>query len=398
MENATNHKPYSIALTIENFSRQGGGAESYAIGLAEMLVAHGWDVHLFGYAWDGHPEKAIFHRIKPLPKWAPSFLRILHFAMRHRKMVRAHPFNVIVGFGATLQMNVYQSHGGVHHLSSERKIFALKSAIFRQAKRLGQALSPKYHARSWIEGAAFRLNPRPTIVAISDMVREDMASTFGISKDRIMLVYNGIDPLTFASAQGDPHLRRQLGFAANQRLFLFMGYDFRKKGVQQLVEASALLKKKHGKDTFGVVIVGGKLSGGLAALMKREGLEDVVKFPGPTKNPQEYYAACDVFVLPTFYDACSLVIFEAMTAGLPCITTKWNGAAGIIEHGVDGITLDDPQDVGTLAQAMSRFLDASYLQTLSVAARVKARQYTVGANHEHMLAILTEVAEKGYEQ
>jgi len=122
-------------------------------------------------------------------------------------------------------------------------------------------------------------------------------------------------------------------------------------------------------------------------------LSDIVVFHGATREPEAFYRACDVFVLPTFYDACSLVVFEAMAAGLPAITTEHNGAAGIIHDGRDGIVLHDARNVDEMAAAMDRFLQPELLKSASEAARQTASTFTAEANHRQMLAILNEVAE-----
>jgi UDP-glucose:(heptosyl)LPS alpha-1,3-glucosyltransferase len=382
----------NIALAIENFSPHSGGAESYAVDLARTLVSEGWEVHLFGHSWDGQPEQAHFHPIPRLPRWAPPSMKIVDFALRHRRMVAEHKFDVVLGFGNTVEMNVYQSHGGVHAISNLRKLDAVRNPLLRFIKRLALLVTPKYHARAWIESAPFRLHRRPVVVAISDMVRDDMATYFHLDKDDIRLVYNGINQARFSAPKSsESSLREKLGFR-EEVLFLFMAYDFKKKGVGYLVEAAGELKERVGEGRFGVVVVGRPPSPDLNRLVDRFGLHDTVVFPGPTKAPETFYQACDVFVLPTFYDACSLVVFEAMAAGLPAITTRNNGAAGIIHDGVDGLILKNPRDVEETAEAMERFLDAELLVTAGEAARRTAARYTLERNHRAMLDIFQEVA------
>jgi UDP-glucose:(heptosyl)LPS alpha-1,3-glucosyltransferase len=385
-----------VAFAIENFSLYGGGAESYAVQLAQTLVNQGHEVHFFGHQWDGVPKDAVFHKIPRLPRIVPPFVRILHFALAHRAAVVRHDFDVVVGFGNTLTMNVYQSHGGVHQLSTSRKIAAVRNPAIRFLKRLAVLLTPKHYARAWIESAPFRMNPRPIIVAISDMVRKDMAEHFGIPAGEIRLVYNGIDVAKFAAPEEDSRskIRKELGFGPDAVLFLFMAYDLRKKGIQYLVEATAKLRDIEGPEKFGVVVVGDFPSPALNRTVHRLDLKSTIAFVGPTKEPERHYAACDVFVLPTFYDACSLVVFEAMAAGLPAITTASNGAAGIIDQGKNGMVIEQAQDVGELVQAMHRFLDPDVLKSASEAARQTASRYTIEANHREMLEIFREAAEK----
>jgi UDP-glucose:(heptosyl)LPS alpha-1,3-glucosyltransferase len=383
----------NIALAIEHFSLKRGGAESYAVQLAERLVEDGWEVHLVGHSWDGHPSAAVFHEIPRLPRWVPPSIRILDFALRHRRIVEQARFDVVLGFGNTLTMNVYQSHGGVHYLSSVRKLEAIRNPVLRLFKKAAMFAAPKYHARAWIESAAFRSRQRPHIVAISDMVRRDVARYFGIPADEIRLVYNGVDSQRFGQAQtgAAKELRKSLGFGA-ETLFLFMAYDFRKKGVRYLIEAAGLLRDTAGAGRFGVVVAGGPPYPTLLRITRNLRLERTVVFPGATRTPELFYAASDVFILPTFYDACSLVVIEAMAAGLPAITTVFNGAAGIISSGVDGEVLSDPRNTVEMAGAMGRFLDRDLLEAASRAARDKASLHTLDRNHAQMMEIFREVA------
>ena len=385
-----------IALAIENFSRHAGGAEAYAVGLADTLVREGFDVHLYGHSWDREPAGAVFHRIRRLPRWVLPSLRLLDFALQHRRMTAPEGFDVILGFGNTVAMNVYQSHGGVHYISNMRKLQAVSNPVLRFLKKLILFATPKYHVRAWIESAPFRMEPRPVIIAISEMVRQDMASHFGIDSGQIKLVYNGIDCVKFAgkeSGRGE-RLRRELGFD-KETLFLFMAYDFRKKGVRYLVEAAHKLRQKAGAGVFGIVIVGAPPSLQLRNKVRQLNLSDTVIFQGPTTEPEAFYQACDVFILPTFYDACSLVVFEAMAAGLPAITSRFNGAAGIITEGKDGAVLKDPRDTNEMSYAMLSFLNSKALRDASAAAKLTASHYTIERNHRQMIEIFRSLSGRG---
>lgn len=381
-------------MALENCSRYAGGVESYAVEIAHWLAEHGWEVHFFGYTWDGEPNSAVFHKIRKLPRWfAPASVRLLDFALCHRNMMRSLEFDVVLGFGNTIVMNVYQTHGGVHSISNVRKLQAVRNPILRIIKAVLLFSSPKYYARAWIEGAPFRSSRRPVVVAISEMVRDDMSSHFGIPREEIALVYNGIDLKRFGAPRGihAQELRTSLGLQGRV-VFLFMAYDLRKKGIRYLVEASSKLRDKLGGEAFKVLVVGRPPYPSLQRLVRKLALSNDVIFLGATDQPEIFYQAADVLVLPTFYDACSLVVFEAMAGGLPVITTKFNGASGIIHHGVDGIVLPTPQDVNALSAAMERFLDKVFLGSASEAARRTARNYDIKANHSKMLTIFTRVS------
>ena len=383
-----------IAFAIEKFSRYAGGAESYAVSLADFLIDNGWEVHFFGEAWDGEPEAAVFHKIT-VPKYLPSWLRMILFALKHKREVRKQHYDIIIGFGNTLYMNVYQSHGGVHWFSTKRKVYSETSRIKRVAKRLTVILSIKQWVRAWIESTPFRLDPRPRIVAISQMIKKDMESFFNVTGAEIDVVYNGVDISRYnkelrQTLRGS--LRRQWGVEEDEFVFLFVSYDLKKKGVEPLIDAASRLKNT-GHTNFKVVVIGRLPYMALSRRMRDLSIEDKVLFTGPVRSIQEYYANGDVFVLPTYYDACSLVVIEAMACGLPSITTTANGASGIITDGKDGYIISHPPDSLDLAKKMLLLLDYEKYQKMSLESESTGKNYSSKKNHQEMMRILDEAAD-----
>jgi len=382
----------TIALALEHFSRFKGGAESYAVSLAQSLVQAGWEVHLFGESWDGEPEGAVFHRMH-IPRWWPGWARLLGFALEHRRRTVSGGFQVVLGFGNTIHMNVYQSHGGVHWCSTRRQLYAEPKAVFRWVKQLIILLSPKQWMRHWIESTPFRMSPSPRIIAISQMVKDDMVRSFGIDGRRIEVVYNGVDTARFNPGVRDRFrgpFRRTQGLGPEEVVFLFVAYELRKKGIFPLIEAAKILKERVGEG-FRVGVAGGKPSFWLASRLTRLDLSQTVIFTGRIRNMEECYANGDVLVLPTFYDACSLVIFEAMACRLPCITTRANGSAGIITEGVDGFILDHPPQAEDLAGKMALLLEPARRESMGCAAANKVLGYTNQRTHQEVLRILDTV-------
>jgi hypothetical protein len=67
-----------------------------------------------------------------------------------------------------------------------------------------------------------------------------------------------------------------------------------------------------------------------------------------------FYAAADLAVQPTFYDACSLATLESLASGLPVVTTRANGGSELLTPGVDGIVLDDAEQRTSRVTSPSR--------------------------------------------
>ncbi len=388
----------TIALALEQFSRFAGGAESYAVSLAHSLVQAGWEVHLFGESWDGEPEEATFHRIS-IPRWWPKWAKLLYFALEHRRRTASQAFDVVMGFGNTIHMTVYQSHGGVHWYSTGRKLYSEPNTLIRLLNRMTHLASPKQWIRHWIESAPFRMIPRPRIIAISRMIKEDMVWFYGIDGQQVELVYNGADTSRFNPGVRQRlrgSFRQSLGFGPEEVVFLFASYELRKKGIMPLIEAAGILKNRVGGG-FRVVVAGAEPYARLLRRVTELGLGQMVVFTGPIRNMEECFADSDVFVLPTYYDACSLVVFEAMASGLPCITTQFNGAAGVITESVEGFILDNPPQADALAKKMALLLDPERRESMGRKAVTTAQQFTIQRNHQEILKILDSVVASGLE-
>jgi UDP-glucose:(heptosyl)LPS alpha-1,3-glucosyltransferase len=106
----------------------------------------------------------------------------------------------------------------------------------------------------------------------------------------------------------------------------------------------------------------------------------------------EFYANSDVFVLPTYYDACSLVVIEAMAKGIPAITTIFNGASGIIADGKNGYILSHPPDPSDLTDKMRFLMDKKKRQSMSEEAFHTGQEYSAERNHREIMRVLDDVA------
>jgi UDP-glucose:(heptosyl)LPS alpha-1,3-glucosyltransferase len=383
-----------IALSIEKFSRSAGGAELYSVSIASALVNERWEVHLFGRSWEGEPGEANFHEIA-VPNYLPSWMKMLVFALKHRSILRNQSFDVILGFGNTLLMNVYQSHGGVHWYSTMRKTYSERNPFRRWIKRLIIKLSLKQWVRHWIESAPFRQEKRPVIIAISHMVKEDMVSYYGLAEEDIRIVYNGVNhekynPQIRQTLRGP--IREELGVNEEDVVFLFVSYDLKKKGIMPLVDAVARLKQSNNAN-FKLLVVGGHPSQSLRRYIGKRNVRDMIVFKGATRSIEQVYADSDVMVLPTYYDACSLVVIEAMACGLPPITTVYNGVAGIITDGHNGYVINHPPHPEELSEKMRVLLSRERRVRMSEEAIRTSKSLTMEENHRQIIELCNRVAE-----
>jgi UDP-glucose:(heptosyl)LPS alpha-1,3-glucosyltransferase len=216
------------------------------------------------------------------------------------------------------------------------------------------------------------------------MVKQDMMRWYRIPKERITVVYNGVDIEHFhpRNRQYREGIRGRHGIG-DELVILFVSNNFRMKGLGFLIKALAKIKKGD-HPPFRLLILGRDHQDSYLRLARGMGIFGDVIFAGSTDEPEKYYGASDLLVHPTFYDACSLTVLEALASGLPVITTHSNGASGIITQGQEGFVISDPRDDQALVEKILFFLNRERVGRASIAARYLAESYSIERNWSEM--------------
>jgi UDP-glucose:(heptosyl)LPS alpha-1,3-glucosyltransferase len=124
------------------------------------------------------------------------------------------------------------------------------------------------------------------------------------------------------------------------------------------------------------------------ALASEAGVATRVTLHPATSQIERYYAAADVFVLPTPYDAFGMVITEAMACGLPVVTTRLAGASELLDDGVHGRIVQSPADVDGLGAAMQALaVDPAGRERMGRAAAELMRHHTWDRVAERTLSV-----------
>ena len=182
-----------------------------------------------------------------------------------------------------------------------------------------------------------------------------------ITKDRSTVVADGsicgVDTQRFRP-NPDAHrrVRAELGIPEEMLVFLFMGRMYREKGVFELAEAFQSL---HANNPSTCLVCVGPDEEGISALLKeREGIF-VQDF---TDRPEDYYAASDVFCLPSHREGFGLVIIEAAACGVPAIGSNIYGISDAIVDGKTGL-LHEVQNTTDLLRCMQQLAQDYNLRT-----------------------------------
>jgi UDP-glucose:(heptosyl)LPS alpha-1,3-glucosyltransferase len=218
-----------------------------------------------------------------------------------------------------------------------------------------------------------------------------MQEFYRVPNERLHLVYNGVDLDRFSPAACEAKRaegRAALGLAEDETCFLIVAHNFRLKGVRELVEAAARMQRSK---PWRVVVIGKGGARRYLELAEDLGCADRFLFPGAAPDVVPLYGAADVYVQPTWYDPCSLVVLEALAAGLPVITTRFNGASELMQDGREGYVLESPAQTDALADRMQRLLDADRRRPMREVAREAVKDRSIQQNFRDMMAVFEKV-------
>lgn len=381
-----------VALIVEWLDPWRGGAETSTLQFVHRLLDRGVDLHVFTRSRLS-PAPGI--RIRTFSGTSLSRTKqTVTFSHRVRQALRAESFDVVHAVTPCRGADLYQPRGGTIAETIERNLALLRNGSARSLRGLLNRVNLKRQyllrfERRWLSAA-----DGPVVVAISQYVRDQLIRHYGLPDERIRLIYNGVDPDPTPEAQRAANrrtLRRDYGVADGDCLVLMVAHNFRLKGLQRWMEALQRLKHRGVNDVRSLIVGKGE-SQAWHRRAERLGINDRLAFVGSTDRVHAYRHAADVLVHPTYYDPCSRVVLEGMCAGLPCITTRWDGAAERIDHGRNGFVLQDPWDVDALADCVDRFRDPQLRAEVSTRARTIADRVSMARNADEMIRLYETIA------
>ena len=101
--------------------------------------------------------------------------------------------------------------------------------------------------------------------------------------------------------------------------------------------------------------------------------------------------ASDLFVFPTVYEGSPFALLEAMSYGLPVVTTDASGIAEVVRNGQDGIVVPAGNSLGLLNGIRTALVDMEYMRALSLSALERVKDFSADKMAEQTLGLLEEV-------
>jgi glycosyltransferase involved in cell wall biosynthesis len=331
-----------------------GGVERYVHVLAQAFRARGYQAEVVAFEEPLECESDVprhFFGAARVP-----FLRPLIFSWKGRRLWREADLIVLQYMPLGLLMpphkvvcTVHTTGYGEAHALSQARVSGIGGWWKRARRRISLPLERRVLRRA------------ARIIAISEQIAAELVTAYGISRQRIAVVGNGVDCTEFRpddTPKGRTPLR-----------VLYVGRLAPRKNVELLVRAGALCKSPMQLRIVGT----GPEQARVEALAQSLGISNCTSFPGFRKGADllAEYQWADVLVMPSAYEGVPLVALEAKAAGLPIIAADFAGAANIVSAASGRIVPNISAD--SLAVALDQIAaDPAELNRMAAATRREA--------------------------
>ncbi len=352
-----------IAIIIERFDIDLGGAERSIAQLTEELSSFGCNVELL--AATGKSESA---NVKLLCADVKSKrVNMNLFATRLKSYLATADVDIVHSTLPFDFCDVYQPRGGSY-----------KEAFLRNADSYGGLLAKFKKATHWTNLRRLKLvnaekklcsaKSKVIVAALSSRVKKAFISHYNLPDERVALIRNAVKlpERTLDESQVQEKRNELLAkFPASSkedRLFIFAANNFRLKGLKELLLALAIVTKEEKGKSAKLVIAGNGKQAKYKKLVTELGVKDNALFLGHLSSIDTILSACDIAVLPTYYDPASRFTIEALAMQKPVITTSLNGTCDLFTDKKHGMVIDKPSDIDFLSEAIKHYLNRENLE------------------------------------
>lgn len=194
------------------------------------------------------------------------------------------------------------------------------------------------------------------IITVSHFLEEELMQKYFVQKDKIRVVYNGVDAERFNHNLSGDSIKK-LHKLENCPVVLYLGRLSPYKGLQFLIKAVPKVLREVPTTKF---LVSGAMRydvADLSRLIKSLKVKDAIIFTGYVSNRKvpELYAACDVFCYPSLWEGFGLTPAEAQACGKPVVAFNNCAIPEVVDNGRTGL-LVEPKNVEALAEALVSLL------------------------------------------
>lgn len=278
-----------------------------------------------------------------------SYHYLRQFDKKCLEWITSHQPDIVLGMDRNTYQTHYRAGNGVHRSYLARRYKA--ESFF---KRLSFRFNPLHRTILDFEKKTYEDPRLKALIVNSTMVMDEIKEYYTTPPDKIHVIHNGVEwnemlnRFTLWPAVSEERVA-QLGLASNTYRYLFIGNDFRRKGLELLLRSLSRMTQND----FHLLVVGqDKESEKFKSFTQHLGLAQHVTFFGPQRDLTPFYQVADCLVLPSLYDPFANVTVEALAMGLIVVTSIYNGGKEVITPET-GMIIEDLWNIESLSHSLA---------------------------------------------
>jgi UDP-glucose:(heptosyl)LPS alpha-1,3-glucosyltransferase len=360
-----------------------GGAELLLERTMAALACRGYRIAIVSANW---PDRGDGIEVIPCPiPPVPRAFQATVFARCALRAIGKRGSTVVQANQPVPGCNVLRTSGGVH------AAYLRQRALFDgPLQRAWTRISPFHNNALRLERKTFADARLKAVIANSAMVVEEVVSFYGVAREHVHHIPNGVDLDRFRPGLRDEFrkpTRASLGLDDRVPVVLLVGSGYRRKGLVEAINAVATARSRPH-----LWVVGRESHpAAFEALAEQAGITDRFRIFGPRDDPRPWFGAADVVVLPSHYEPFGSVVLEAMAIGLPTVVSSACGAREVVEQ-LDRRLVFPVGDTPALAAAIDRAYELATQSGSPQNVRRIAEGYGEERMIDRMLAVYATVA------
>lgn len=359
-----------VALVLEKFTISRGGAERSTYELACALAELGADVTLLAGEINTGGLDDLPFRTRQLDVKGMTRTQRWHSLERALAVhVSQNKYDMVHSMAPLFAADVYQPRGGSILHSGSRHVRSYNNPVSAAVKHATARMNMGRRARINSERAICQRHDGPLLAALSEYVARQFKTDYDLPDERIRVIRNGVNTNRLRSEQAvseGTKFRLRYDSKGELALFLFAAENPRLKGLEWLIRSAqqAAQQLTNPLRDFRIMVIGSGNFNSYRSLARQLQLDQRILFMGSTNEMPGLLQMCDAVVLPTYNDACSRMVLEALAVGKPAVTTAFNGAAEFLKEGDYGFVIDRCDDVPALTEALLHLCDRNRQQQM----------------------------------
>jgi glycosyltransferase involved in cell wall biosynthesis len=231
------------------------------------------------------------------------------------------------------------------------------------------------------------LHAAAKVIAVSYLTRNILMTRYGVSGDKIEVIYNGVDP----EDNDDRISSQQVGIRSDEKIVLFLGRITMQKGPEYFLMAARKVLEEM--DNVKFVMAGtGDMMHRIIEMAAQMGIGHKVLFTGFLRGEdvKRVYQMADLYVMPSVSEPFGIAPLEALNHDVPVIISKQSGVAEVLTH----VLKVDFWDIQEMANKIIAVLKYPPLQmTLREHGNFEVRKLKWSGAAQKCLKVYQEVAQ-----